>query len=182
MHGAFTIPFDMLGISHSIRVAITKFVSTSSMSMQDWSIVYPGKTHRRQISRKRNSPCDHSKKRRQNRPYVTIHVNGTCHPCDLSGFHKPSLRLSRQGILRVNLKPQAAIPIVSWLSGCYGSSRSCHITIRTSHAQPSQKQGTRSGSQVQSRLLGNTFESSDRDHPSTNRTLDRQRQNPQQFQ
>ena len=61
-----------------IKVAITKFGSTSSTSMRDWSIAYPGKTkHRPPMSRKRNSPYDHSKERRQNHQYVTIHVNGT---------------------------------------------------------------------------------------------------------
>ena len=32
--------------------------------------------------KKRNSPYDHSKERKQLRGHVTIHVKGTCHPCD----------------------------------------------------------------------------------------------------
>ena len=50
------------------RAATTKAGFISCTSMRDWSIVYPGMTKScRPISRKRNSPYDHSKEKRQSR-------------------------------------------------------------------------------------------------------------------
>ena len=61
MHGAFAIPYDTLG--HFLHVN-TRLVDRVS----------PEDKHRLPILRKRNSLCDHSKERRQDREYVTIHV------------------------------------------------------------------------------------------------------------
>ena len=38
--------------------------------------------HRRPLSRKRNSPYDHSKEGRQHQQHATTCVCDTCHPCD----------------------------------------------------------------------------------------------------
>ena len=73
MHGAFIIPYGMLGLKKQIKVAITKFGSTSSTSMRDWTIAFPGKTNIVGQSRGRGTPpSDHSKERRQHEQHATI--------------------------------------------------------------------------------------------------------------
>ena len=78
MHGAFTIPFDMLGITRRNQSCHTKL---------SWLAYRPSRDdkHRRRISRKRNSRMTTVKKKRHNRQYVTIHVKGTCHPYNTHG-------------------------------------------------------------------------------------------------
>ena len=82
MHGALTIPFGMLGLKetdqschHEVWIHLLHVNArlVDRISRDDKS--------RRPSSKKRNSPHDHSKERRQNRQNVTIHVKGTCHPC-----------------------------------------------------------------------------------------------------
>ena len=45
MHGAFTVPYGMLGLKKADQNAITKFGSTSSTSTRDWLMAYPVKTN-----------------------------------------------------------------------------------------------------------------------------------------
>ena len=85
MHGAFTIPFGMSGLKETdqschhegwIHLLHVNARLVDRISRDDKS--------RQPNSRKRNSPYDHGKERRQHRSYVTTHVNGTCHPYDHS--------------------------------------------------------------------------------------------------
>ena len=100
-HGAFTIPCGMLGLKLTGQ-SIAKFGSTSSTYARLVDRVSREDKHCRPISRKSSSPYDHSKERRQNRLYVTIHVNGTCHPYDHSRLPQAAVSAFSQtpGLLR----------------------------------------------------------------------------------
>ena len=84
VHGAFTNPYGMLGLKETDQSCHHEVWIHFHANARLVDRVSHEDKHRRPISRKRNSPYDHSKERRQNRWYVTIHVNGTCHPNDHS--------------------------------------------------------------------------------------------------